>query len=242
MAPRRWATRPLLRRALAVPRVTKPMQVEPFAAATLPEALAHLARMLGSPFAGDGASLAAATSAVDAALDDPATLALADQRLRALGTNVDAAVVIHGLRTRLTDSLVPLLEQSPRLARAENRGGILDQAVERVRLRLFRDVEAQCKDYDARRNRDSYVKPLSEWETWAVLRDAADRLLHLAPDSENALFRAMYVSVCNFAVYQHNSYRRLPLAYDMYAWLHRHARNDPEATRLLLGNMKASEG
>jgi hypothetical protein len=242
MAPRRWATWPLLRRALQVPRVTKPAEVVPLVAATLPEALAHLARVLGNPFTCDGASLAAATSAVDAALDDPATLALADQRLRGLGTNADAAAVIPGLRTRLVDSLVPLIEQNPRLARAENRGSILDQAVERVRLRLFRDLEAQCKDYDARRHQQSYTKPLVEWETWALLRNAADRLLQLAPDSENALFRAMYVPVCNFAVHQHNSYRRLPLAHDMYAWLHRHARNDPEATRLLLGNMKASDG
>jgi hypothetical protein len=243
VAPHRRATWPLLRRALAVRRVTKPAGIEPPAAApSLPQALGHLARELDHAFARDGASFAAAVRAVDAALDDPATPALADQRLRALGTNGEAAAVISGLRMRLVDSLVPVIEESPRLARAEDRGSILDQAVERVRLRLFRDVEAQCKDYDARRNQQGYTKPLVEWETWAVLRDAGDRLLQLAPDSEIALFRAMYVSVCNFAVYQHNTYRRLPLAHDMYAWLHRHARSDPEATRLLLGNMKASEG
>jgi hypothetical protein len=243
VAPYRRASWPLLRRALAVRRVTKPAEVEPPAAApTLPQALGHLARVLDYAFPHDGASFAAAVRAVDAALDDPATHTFADQRLRALGTNGEAAAVISGLRMRLVDSLVPVIEESPRLARAENRGSTLDQAVERVRLRLFRDVEAQCKDYDERRNRQGYTKPLVEWETWAVLRDAADRLLQLAPDSEIALFRAMYVSVCNFAVYQHNTYRRLPLAHDMYSWLHRHARSDPEATRLLLGNMKASEG
>jgi len=242
VAPRRRAMLPLLRRALQVPRVTKPGQVEPPAAAALPDALGQLACVLDHAFAYDGTSFAAAVSAVDAALDEPAAHALADRRLRALGTNADAAAVISGLRARLVDSFVPLIEESPCLARAENRSSILDQAVERVRLRLFRDVEAQCKDYDARRNRQGFTTVLAEWETWAVLRDAADRLLQLAPDSENALFRAMYVPVCNFAVYQHNTYRRLPLANEMYSWLHRHARNDPEAIRLLLGNMKASEG
>jgi hypothetical protein len=241
MAPRRRATLPLLRRALLVPRATKAAKVEPAAAATLPDALADLARVLDNAFAHDGISFAAAVGAVDAALDDPVAQALADRRLRALGTNADAAAVISGLRTRLVDSLVPLIEESPRLARGGNRSGILDQAVERVRHRLFRDVEAQCKDYDARRNRDSYVKPSAEWETWARLRNCADRLLELAPDSELALFRATYVPVCNFAVYQHNTYRRLPLAHDMYSWLHRHAHSDPEAIRLLVGNMKASE-
>jgi hypothetical protein len=242
VAPHRRATWPLLRHALAVGRVTKPTETEASAAAaTLPHALDHLARVLDHAFAYDSMSFAAAVRAVDAALDDPATQGLADQRLRSLGSNGDAAAVISGLRTRLVDSLVPIIEESPRLARAENRGSILDQAVERVRLRLFRDIEAQCKDYDARRNREGYVKPVGEWESWANLRNCADRLLELAPDSEMALFRATYVPVCNFAVYQHNGYRRLPLAHSMYSWLHRHARRDPEATRLLLGNMKASE-
>src|SRR5262249_24062422 len=157
------------------------------AAATLPDALSHLACVLEHAFAHDGTSFASAVCAVDAALDDAAVQALADQRLRSLGSNGDAVAGLSGLRAPLLGSPVPLIEEAPRLAGATTRSSVLDQAVERVRLRLFRDVEAQCKDYDARRNREGYLKPLGEWESWAKLRNCADRLLKLAPDSENAL-------------------------------------------------------
>jgi hypothetical protein len=55
------------------------------------------------------------------------------------------------------------------------------------------------------------------------------------------LFHRMYVPVCNFAVFQHNTCRRIGLAYDMHTWLYLHSTSDPAATRLLMKNMKAGE-
>ena len=75
-----------------------------------------------------------------------------------------------------------------------------------------------------------------------TLRFTAEKLLTLAPDSEQALFQVMYVPVCNFAVFQHNVCKRTVLAHEIYAWLHRHAGSDAAALKLLAGNMKASQG
>jgi hypothetical protein len=211
------------------------------AAEGLPQALANLAQALENRFTHDGPSFVASVNAVDAALDNPSTLALVQQRLVALGARPDGDAVMSGLRARLTDLLVPLVEESPRLAGGENRGPILDQAKERVRIRLFRDIEAQCKDYNDRRHDESSLASIAEWATWAAMRDAANRLLELAPESEIALFHQMYVPVCNFAVFQHNKCMRRTLAHEIYSWLHRHSHGDPSAAQLLLGNVRASE-
>jgi hypothetical protein len=240
VAPRRRATFALLRRALAVPRAEKQSGVAP-AAEELPQALANLAQALENRFAHDGPSFAATACAVDVALDSPSTLALVQQRLVALGARPDADAVMSGLRARLTDLLVPLIEESPKLVGGETRGPILDQAKERVRVRLFRDIEAQCKDYNDRQHGENSLASIAEWATWAAMRDAANRLLELVPESEIALFHQMYVPVCNFAVFQHNKCMRRTLAHEIYSWLHRHSQSDPSAAKLLLGNVRASE-
>src|SRR5262249_29617101 len=189
---------------------------------------------------------ARAVDDVDAALDLAATRALVQQRLLALAASSDAHAqrdadaVLAGLRQGLSDALVPLLEETPRLAGAAERGELLEHAVDRVRSRLFRDVEAQCKDYGDRLRRERSLVALEEWAAWAVLRDQGDRLLELLPATEHSLFTTMYVPVCNFAVFQHNICRRRYLAHEIYAWLHRHAGSDRAALQLLDGNMKAS--
>ena len=91
-----------------------------------------------------------------------------------------------------------------------------------------------------RQKGENSLASVAEWEAWAVVRDAANRLLELAPDSEIALFHAMYVPVCNFAVFQHNKCMRRALAHEIYSWLYRHSQNDPSASQLLLGNVRAS--
>jgi len=243
MAPRRRATLPLLRRALAVPRVIEPPDVvPPPAAEELPQALAAFAGALPDRSARAPAALGAAVAAVDAGLDAAATRALVTERAETLGVQSDAEAAVAGARKRLSDMLVPLFEDLPWLASARTGTPILDQAIDRVRVRLFRDIEAQCKDYDDRRNRQDFSTAAAEWEAWAMTRDAADRLLALAPDSEPALFQSMYSPMCNFAVFQHNLCKRIALGYAIFFWLYRHAQLDASAMRLLESNMKASDG
>jgi hypothetical protein len=238
-APRRVATLALLRQALAVPRVPDAMAAEPSAGAELPDALAGLAHLFENRFAQDGASLSRLVGELDSALDRSTTRALIQQRLLALDAQRDADAIISGFRGRLVDLLAPVIEESPRLAGGQARGPILDAAIDRVRNRLLRDVEAQCKDYGERQQRETPLDILAEWGAWALMRDAADRLLELAPEQEHALFHTMYVSTCNFAVYQHNKCKRPPLAHEMFSWLRRHSSSDAAATKLLTENMRA---
>jgi hypothetical protein len=190
LAPRRWATLSFLRRALAVPRAIKPPEVAPFVAESLPQALRHFADALPSPCAQGGAVLAAAVGAVDAMLDDPATRTAIAERARAIGAQNDPDAVVASVRTRLVDFLAPLFEQAPGLAGASLGTPTLEQAIERTRMRLFRDVEAQCKDYDARRNKQDFATASGEWEAWgddarcrrSPARARARRGTHAVPD------------------------------------------------------------
>jgi hypothetical protein len=240
VAPRRRATLPLLRRALAAAPALKPTASASSVGAELPDALADLAQILEGRFVQDGQSLARCLCAVDGALDRPSTRALLQRRMLALGVRHDAEAIIAGFQKRLVDLLAPLIEESPQLADAQERGPLLDQAVDRTTARLFKDVEAQCRDYRERLTRKNSLDVLPEWEAWAVLQDSADRLLELAPASKHALFHTMYVPMCNFAVFQINAYKRASLAHQIFRWLRQHSQSDPTASELLSKNMRAS--
>jgi hypothetical protein len=235
-APRRWATYPLLRRALAVPARPPSADVRP-AAAALPLALAGLARAIEGRHIHDGTSLARSVGAVDGNLDS--MRAAIDQRLRALGGRGNADTVIFAFRERLIGLVAPLIEEDPHLALAAQGSPILSEATRQVRLRLFRDIEARCKDYDARTEDERALDEVPEWTAWALLRRSADRLLELDPESKIPLFQTMYHPVTNFAVLQFNRCKRNALAHDMFSWLLPHSRSNHEALQLLAKNVKA---
>jgi len=242
VAPRRRATWPLLRRALAVKPRRLPVAPEPAVTQELPEALAAFAQGLAGRFAQDSGSLVRAVGAVEGALARPSTRALIERRLPALGARGDADAIIDGFRRRVIDLVDPLIEEQPQLAGDDDRGSLLDEAVGRIRSRLFREIGAQCKDCNERQQQQISLEALTEWEIWAAMRDAADRLLALSPGSEHALFHTMYVPMCNYAVFQHNICKRIALAHDIFAWLRRHSESDVSACELLSKNMKAGQG
>ena len=240
VAPRRRATLPVLRRALAVPRV--PLAAEAPPAQELPDALADLAGGLADRFARKDQSLVRTTGAVEGALGSASARTRIEQRLPAIGARHDVDAVIEDFRRRLIDMIDPLIEETPTLAGGEDRAPLLEEAVGRIRSRLFRDIDAQCKDCNERQKQQLSLATLTEWETWAVMREAADRLLALAPSSEDALFHTMYVPMCNYAVFQHNICKRIVLANQIFTWLRQHAESDRSACELLSKNMKASKG
>jgi hypothetical protein len=239
MAPRRRATLPLLRRAMATRPAAAQAVTEPSEAADLPHALAGLARACANRASADGESLGRAAGEIDAQLEGEQTRALVQRRLLALGARGEEAI-LPSVRQRLADLLAPLLEHSPHLAGEHRPGTILAQATERVRTQLFRDIDSRCKDYDNRRKTENALSILEEWKIWALTRTAADCLLKLGPDSAGTLFLTMYVPVCNFAVFQQNKLKRTALAHDMYAWLLLHCHGDAAAAQLLQGNVRAS--
>ena len=235
LAPRRRATYPLLRRALAVP-VRRSAQADATPTfAELPLALGGLARAIDGP--GDGEALARSIDAVDRQLDSMRDAI--EQRLKALGGRGDAGAILSAFRQRLIDLVIPLIEHDPYLAREAQQSSIMEQAVWQVRRRLFGDVEARCKDYRERTQERSALDLIPEWEAWAMLNGSANQLLELDPDVESVLFQTVFASVCNFAAFQHNGRKRIALAHDMFIWLLRHARNDLQARQLLAKNVQA---
>jgi hypothetical protein len=196
--------------------------------------------VLNNGQAGDGRSLAVSVRAVSEALEDANMRAQIDQRLIALGASGDAEAVLADFRGRVVDALAFQLEEFPHLARGEAAEPMIEQAIARVRMRVFRDIRAQCEDYKDREKSQSALDSVVEWEMWAVLRQAADHLLELDPASEAAVFQAMWPICNNFAVFQHNICKRLMLAYEIYSWLQKHAQSAPSASELLLRNMKAA--
>jgi hypothetical protein len=239
LAPRRAATLPLLRRALAT-RASGEQPASQRAATELPHALGDLAQALGHRQSIDGAALLQSVGAVNAVLDDPAIRAHILERLAALGARGNVETVIAGARQRLVNVLIPVLEDVPDLAPANGGEPIVEAAVARVRTQLFADIETQCKDYRGRTKSKSALDRLTEWELWAVTRNSADRLLRLDPASERAVFETMWPVCNNFAVLQHNECHRLTFAYEIYSWLHRHAQSAPSALQLLAGNMRSA--
>jgi hypothetical protein len=236
-APRRRATYPLLRRALAVP-VRRSVQPDAAPSTTgLPLTLGGLARALERANAHDGELLARSIEAVNRDLDSMHELI--QPRLGVLGGRGDAATVVAQFRQRLVDLVTPLIEDDPYLARAAQPGSIMDQAVWQVRRRLLGDIDARCKDYRERTAGENSLDLVAEWEAWARLNSSATRLLELDPAAENMLFQMVYAPVCNFAVYQHNGRKRIALAHDMFVWLLRYAHDTPEARQLLAKNVQA---
>jgi hypothetical protein len=240
VAPRRRGTLALLRRALALPRLPTPSTVRLSACTDLPQALANLAHRLQNTQAHDDLPLIQAVRDIDSKIDSADTRALIQGRLAALSAQHDTDAVISAFRQSLANIFVSLIETSPALGRQTDQIAVLREAREGARRRLFRDIEAQCKDYDLRIKRQNALGALAEWELWARLRDRADRLLLVDPASENVLFETMKFPVCNFAVFQHNTCKRIALAHEMYTWLRGHSHSDPAISQLLLKNIRAA--
>jgi hypothetical protein len=240
VAPRRRGTLALLRRALALPRLPTPSAVRQSACTDLPQALANLAHWLQNPHAHDELPLIQAVRDIDSQIDSADTRALIQGRLSALSAQHDTDAVISSFRQSLANIFVSLIETSPALGRHTDQIAVLREARDGARRRLFRDIEAQCKDYDLRIKSQNALGALAEWELWARLRERADRLLLVDPASENVLFETMKFPVCNFAVFQHNTCKRIALAHEMYTWLRGHSHSDPAISQLLLKNIRAA--
>jgi hypothetical protein len=248
-APRRLRLLPLLRTARALPRAPKPG-----ARFTRPrswqQAIAPLGAMLCE--AGQGATtlqreqFAAAIQGAAANLLVPAMRSRIEERLRNLAPNLSgmdgAESVIASARAQLTQLAHTMIEHAPQLAQDGADRPVIGEAIERMRLRAMQDIETRAQDFAQRTSQKKNLGAALEWAAWADLRARAERLLRLAPQTENALFAAMYVPMCNFAVYQHNEVKHLRLAHDMFCWMHRHAASNPEAAELLIKNAQAFNG
>lgn len=241
LAPRRRATLPLLRRALqAAPRAKPPAAMDGPEAQDLPSALAGMVRLLAHRQCCTARTFADAVREVERQLDHPATRDAISQRLRTLASPAAEAEVIARLREGLRALLVPAIEACPHLAQGAYRAAGIMQAVEEVKRKLYRDIDVRCADYRARVRDKAALETYAEWRAWAELRDAAELLLRLDPDAERTLFQTVRSPLWNFA-FQEYTANRMAMSHEVFSWLHRHARSDPDAAASLEKNARVTK-
>lgn len=238
IAPRRRLLLPILRRALANPMFMATCS----AAENLSAALTRLLHLLQNPRSIIEPVFVQTVQDVDIQLDQPATEHKIRQRLSALGCGSEHNIVVLRFRQQLVELIKPVIEALPHLARGAEDAPSIMQAVEQVRLKLFRDIETCCADYERRSENEHSQENLAERLTWEALKETAEKLLILDPDAEESLFNTMYSPVCNFAVYLHNSVKYIRLAHEMFCWLHVHSFSNSDATTLLEGNIACGQG
>lgn|GEM_PF-2306438 len=248
-APRRLRLLPLLRTACALPRAPKP-GTRFSRPRSWQQAMAPLGAMLCEKE--QGATLlqreqfVAAIHGAAANLVVPAMRTRIEERLHSLAPNLSGAgsaeAVISSMRAQLTQLVHTMIEHAPQLAEDGATRPVIGEAIERMRLRAMQDIETRAQDFAQRTGQKRALGYALEWAAWGDLRARAERLLRLAPQAEDSLFDAMYVPMCNFAVYQHNEVKHHRLAHDIFCWLHRHAASNPEAAELLIKNAQAFSG
>ena len=248
VAPRRRRTLPLLRAALAVPREPKSAATAWPVRADLSGALGDLAGML-LQMSGSGQEperehfLAIVHSAV-AQVESPQTRAHLQERLKALDplrSDASDAVetIVRGMHQQLVELVIPIIEKSAYLVEGEADRPVLREAIDRIRQSALQDIEMRCRDYEQRTASETSMESTAEWSAWAVLQERANHVLTLDKGADDALFQTMYGPVCNFAVFQHNVLKRHGLAHDMFSWLKRYSKSNPDADALLARNIKA---
>jgi hypothetical protein len=221
LAPRRWQSLSLLRRALKTPRqqVESPLPCS----GDLPLALGTLAKLVDGSRRPTTEAFLATLDWVDSRLEDTEMHFHMEARTAHLDrlNEIEAGTVIEIFRDQLIAMIIPILENSPQLAKHGDAGGIVRQAINVFQPVAMQRIEVHCGDYDKRIERKRRLDHFSEWVAWAKLRDTADLLLQLAPWAKDAVFQTVYSPVNNFAAHQHNRENRLLLAHNMFTWLHK---------------------
>ena len=242
-APRRLKLLPFVRRAIAVPWTAEEDDSSPPFPKDLAGALSNLAGMLMQT-ARTGMEPAreeflSTVRWVNIRLESPLLHNQIQQRLQALGSfsPSGADVAVNSFREQFAALITPLIEQSPHLVTGERERPVIKEVIGKIRQDAFQDIEARCRDYVNRTANEISFDIEEEWKAWEKLRAIADRLLIIAPDAEDTLFREVYAPICNFGVFQHNAESRHRLAYDMFLWLSWHAHSNPAAAQLLERNL-----
>jgi hypothetical protein len=97
----------------------------------------------------------------------------------------------------------------------------------------------RAKDLARRAEKKHSLDILSEWQSWAILCDEANRFLTLQPGAKATLFEGVWRPLLSYATFQHNDKQHLALAQDIFRWLraHSHAHASPQITVVLDKNI-----
>jgi len=126
---------------------------------------------------------------------------------------------------------------NPELVAAGRSQPIIAEATQRLQATAFESIEMRAQDLARRAEKKQSLDPLSEWQSWALLCDEANRLLALQPGAKATLFALVWHPLSSYAAFQHNEKQRPTLAQDIFRWLHPHAGSNRQAVDLLERNI-----
>jgi hypothetical protein len=241
VAPRRLRLRPLLQRAL-----TASFRDHESAAAAprdLPAALALFAEVLAKtaqrPGEVNSSEFVAAVRWVTVRLESADTKVQVGQRLAALDAtlSLSADSVVADFKSDVVKLILPVVAANPELVAAGRDHPIIAEALRRLQGTAFESIEMRAKDLASRAEKKHSLDILSEWQSWAILCDEANRLLTLQPDAETTLFEVVWRPLLNYASFQHNGKQRFAFAQDIFRWLRAHAHGSHEPTLVLDKNI-----
>lgn len=241
IAPRRLRLRPLLERALS----TGPRQSETVLACPrdLPAALALLAQVLAktAQHSGEVSSdeFLAAVQSVTLCIEGDEMRTRVEQRLAVLDPSgrPSADPVVSEFRSQVVNLISPIVIAHPKMAAGGRDQPLIAEALRQLQAAAFESIEMRAKDLAQRAEKKQELDSLSEWQSWAILCDAANRLLALEPAAEATLFEAVWQPLLTYAVFQHNHLTRKAFAQDIFRWLRAHAHGNRRIFDLLNKNL-----
>jgi hypothetical protein len=240
LAPRRRATLPLVRRALAAretpapepdedapaPRVEGGMGVPAARGSTLDTALLRHAWALGQPARALRAKdVRAVTRSWDLALEDAATFRWLVGRTAELGSlriehAIDLPVLDRVVRTVADDLAGVALAARVRLASLDDEGEIAERVRESVRERLLSDVEAASDAIRRRVDRRIELEVVDERREWRALCALYARGVRLGgADCRRLAFAKVYPDAAHFALWLWEVREQRHLANAIFRWL-----------------------
>ena len=241
IAPRRLRLRPLLQRALTASR----RQSEPDLARPrdLPEALALLAQILAKTAQHTGEvtsrEFLAAVRGVTLHLEGADMRVQVEQRFAAIDStrSHSADSVVSEFRSHVVKLILPVVAANPKLVVGCRDHPIIAEALRRLQGTAFESIEMRAKDLARRAEKKQELDTLSEWQSWAILCDEANRLLALQPGANATLFEAVWQPILSYAAFQHNHLTRQAFAQDILRWLRAHAHGNRRIFDLLNKNV-----
>ncbi|AUX47471.1 hypothetical protein SOCE26_089920 [Sorangium cellulosum] len=228
-APRRRATLPLVRRALAAgdgaPR-PEPEAPEPCAAKVAEgdlwsrAVLLHAGLLLRADGAISGDDLRRLGGAWDAALEDERAQAELRERARSLGAS-GAQAALGPLARAVEEDLAAAL-RAARVPHADwnDLGATIGRTRRRLRDELLSEVELACDALRRRVDEARELPPLAEWREWTSLRaqyEGAAALVGL--EFRRLAFPKVHADVCHAAVWLFNTRKERAIGNAMFRWL-----------------------
>jgi hypothetical protein len=216
MAPHRYATLPILRRAVEVPRrnaLSLPVpEIGPVSEEPLEAAVSLHAAFVRAP---SPSTLGRAARAWDVARDAPLASSIVARRALALATEPDPALArVFALAET---ELAPFVDLAPEITDSLTLGAAA-AAARRLDLEELETMVSALRDRTARA---VVLDPAAEWMEWASLRLASERARGTGNDLERrrTVFSIVYPTLCNYGAWLFNARGQKLQANVIFRWL-----------------------